>query len=40
MKTRNLERSVSDLSGRVDELEREVADLRRGEWLAKGNSDA
>lgn len=33
-KTTNLERSVSDLSGRADELEREVQDLRRENgWL-------
>lgn len=30
----NLERTVSDLSGRVDELEQEAADLRRENgWL-------
>jgi len=33
-KTINLERSVSDLSGRAEELEKEVADLRRENgWL-------
>jgi hypothetical protein len=33
-KTVNLERSVSDLSGRAEELEREVSDLRRENgWL-------
>ncbi|KAM6497990.1 hypothetical protein JOM56_005938 [Amanita muscaria] len=33
-RTINLERSVSDLTGRADELEREVADLRRENgWL-------
>ena len=29
LKTVNLERTVSDLSGRVDELEQEASDLRR-----------
>jgi hypothetical protein len=34
IKTVNLERTVSDLSGRVDELEQEAADLRRENgWL-------
>jgi len=34
LKTINLERSVSDLTGRAEELEREVADLRRENgWL-------
>jgi len=34
MKTLNLERTVSDLSGRVDELEQEAADLKRENvWL-------
>ncbi|TFK76787.1 hypothetical protein BDN72DRAFT_873335 [Pluteus cervinus] len=34
MRTTNLERSVSDLTGRAEELEREVADLRRENgWL-------
>lgn len=34
MKTTNLERSVSDLTGRAEELEREAADLRRENgWL-------
>ena len=34
VKTHNLERTVSDLSGRVDELEQEAADLRRENgWL-------
>jgi hypothetical protein len=34
MKTVNLERTVSDLTGRVDELEQEAADLRRENgWL-------
>ncbi|KAF8624881.1 hypothetical protein AX15_005750 [Amanita polypyramis BW_CC] len=34
LKTINLERSVSDLKGRAEELEREVADLRRENgWL-------
>jgi len=33
-KTINLERSVSDLSGRAEELEKEVTDLRRENgWL-------
>lgn len=33
-KTINLERSVSDLTGRAEELEREVTDLRRENgWL-------
>jgi hypothetical protein len=33
-KSLNLERSVSDLSGRVDELEQEAADLKRENgWL-------
>ncbi|KAI0052908.1 hypothetical protein FA95DRAFT_1553209 [Auriscalpium vulgare] len=33
-KTLNLERTVSDLNGRVDELEQEAADLRRENgWL-------
>ena len=32
--TLNLERSISDLSGRVEELEREAAELRRENgWL-------
>ncbi|KAI0274866.1 hypothetical protein BC834DRAFT_815326 [Gloeopeniophorella convolvens] len=34
LKTLNLERTVSDLTGRVDELEQEAADLRRENgWL-------
>jgi hypothetical protein len=34
VKTLNLERTVSDLSGRVDELEQEASDLRReNSWL-------
>ena len=34
MKTLNLERTVSDLTGRVDELEQEASDLRRENgWL-------
>jgi basic region leucine zipper protein len=34
IKSHNLERTVSDLSGRVDELEQEAADLRRENgWL-------
>ncbi|KAI0001807.1 hypothetical protein BJV77DRAFT_907967, partial [Russula vinacea] len=34
IKSVNLERTVSDLSGRVDELEQEAADLRRENgWL-------
>jgi len=34
LKSLNLERTVSDLSGRVDELEQEAADLRRENgWL-------
>jgi hypothetical protein len=34
VKTHNLERTVSGLSGRVDELEEEAADLRRENgWL-------
>jgi hypothetical protein len=34
MHTRDLERNVTDLSGRVDELEQEAADLRRENgWL-------
>jgi hypothetical protein len=33
-RTVNLERSVSDLSGRAEELEREATDLRReNQWL-------
>lgn len=34
MKTLNLERTVADLTGRTEELEREAADLRRENgWL-------
>jgi len=34
IKSHNLERTVSDLSGRVDELEQEAADLKRENgWL-------
>ncbi|KAI9511785.1 hypothetical protein F5148DRAFT_953856, partial [Russula earlei] len=34
VKTFNLERTVSDLTGRVDDLEQEAADLRRENvWL-------
>ncbi|EIM92802.1 uncharacterized protein STEHIDRAFT_34052, partial [Stereum hirsutum FP-91666 SS1] len=33
-KTHNLERTVSELTGRVDELEQEASDLRRENgWL-------